>query len=356
MLKNRSCRLQTFFEEQKLDLLLLEHPVNLRYLTGFSGSEASLLVLADGSGWFICDSRYTLQAQHEVQGYTVVEQSRRRNAVVELIGSCGARRMGIEGAHTTISDYQAMTGMLSGVELVAIGTELDAIRDIKDQTELEQLEQVAGLASNAFLNVIQQLQPGMTESAFALLLEFEMRRSGADASGFDIIVASGERGAMPHGRASGKIIAYGEMVTIDFGAVLHGYHSDETVTVAVGTIDEQQSKVFETVRVAHDLAIEAVRPGICCRDLDAVARNYISEQGFGAFFGHGLGHGVGLEVHEKPVVSPRSDTLLEEGMVFTIEPGIYLPGSCGVRIEDTVAVTSDGCRVLTRVPKKLLCL
>lgn len=356
MLKNRSCRLRPFFEEQKLDLLLIEHPVNLRYLTGFSGSEASLLVAPDGSGWFICDSRYTLQAQHEVTGFSVVEQSRRRNAVVELIGNRNARRLGIEGAHVTISDYQAMTGMLDGVEFVAIGAELDAIRDIKDAAELSALEQVAELASTAFLNVIHQLQPGMTEAAFALLLEFEMRRNGADAAGFDIIVASGPRGAMPHGRASGRVITAGEMVTIDFGAVLNGYHSDETVTVAVGEIDEQQRKLFETVRIAHDLAVEAVRPGVCCRDLDAVARDYIKSQGFGEFFGHGLGHGVGLEVHEKPVVSPRGDAVLEEGMVFTIEPGIYLPGRYGVRIEDTVAVTPDGCRLLTKVPKKLLCL
>lgn len=354
MLKNKASRLQPFFEKHGLDLLLIEHPVNLRYLTGFSGSEASLLVAADGTGWFICDSRYTLQAHNEVQGYAIVEQSRRRNAVVELVEESAARRIGIEGAHATISDYRAMTEVLNMVELVAIDAELDTIRDLKEPAELEQLEQVAMLASQSLLAVLPRLQPGVVEADFALELEFEMRRRGADACGFDIIVASGERGAMPHGRASRKVVQTGELVTIDFGAVLDGYHSDETVTVAVGAIDEEQRRVYETVRVAHDLAIAAVKPGISCRDLDAVAREHIRAAGYGEFFGHGLGHGVGLEVHEKPVVSPRSEAMLEEGMVFTIEPGIYLPGRFGVRIEDTVAVTSDGCRMLTKVPKMLM--
>ena len=354
MLKNKASRLQPFFEKHALDLLLIEHPVNLRYLTGFSGSEGSLLVSADGSGWFICDSRYTLQANQEVQGYAVVEQSRRRNAVMELVEGAAARRVGIEGAHTTISDYRAMTEILNPVDLVAIGAELDTIRDIKESAELDQLERVATLASQSLLAVLPRLRPGVVEADFALELEFEMRRRGADACGFDIIVASGERGAMPHGRASRKAVQAGELVTIDFGAVLDGYHSDETVTVAVGAIDEEQRRVYETVRVAHDLAVAAVKPGISCRDLDAVAREHICAAGYGDFFGHGLGHGVGLEVHEKPVVSPRSDALIEEGMVFTIEPGIYLPGRFGVRIEDTVTVTSDGCRVLTKVPKMLM--
>jgi Xaa-Pro aminopeptidase len=191
------------------------------------------------------------------------------------------------------------------------------------------------------------------EAELALQLEFEMRRRGAEGRAFDFIVASGVRGAMPHGRASDKLMQAGELVTIDFGAVLDGYHSDETVTVAVGAISERQHKVYDTVLEAHDRAIAAVRPGITCKELDSIARSYIAEQGFGDYFGHGLGHGVGLEIHEKPVLSPRSDVVVEEGMVFTIEPGIYIPGFGGVRIEDTVVVTADGCRLLTTVPKRL---
>jgi len=159
---------------------------------------------------------------------------------------------------------------------------------------------------------------------------------------------------MPHGKASDKVIEEGELVTIDFGAVYHGYHSDETVTVAVGSADTRQREIYNIVKIAHDMAMEAVRPGVSLKSLDDIARGYIADKGYGDYFGHGLGHGVGLEVHEKPVVSFRSDKNAEEGMVFTIEPGIYIPGWGGVRIEDTVVVTGDGCRLLTAVPKDLL--
>ncbi|MDD2500835.1 MAG: M24 family metallopeptidase, partial [Geobacter sp.] len=208
-------------------------------------------------------------------------------------------------------------------------------------------------ASAAFEAVLPQLQPGIREDEFALQLEFEMRRRGADGRGFDFIVASGVRGAMPHGRASDKPILAGELVTVDFGAIKDGYHSDETVTLAVGSVNTRQQQIYQTVLDAHDRAIAAVKPGITCRELDTLARDYIKAQGFGQYFGHGLGHGIGLDVHEKPVISPRSDAVVEEGMVFTIEPGIYIPGFGGVRIEDTVAVTADGCRLLTKVSKQL---
>jgi Xaa-Pro aminopeptidase len=239
---------------------------------------------------------------------------------------------------------------------VGIGASLDSIRSCKDQDEIEILGHVASLASASLGAVLSSLVPGVRESDFALELEIEMRRRGADARAFDFIVASGERGAMPHGRASGKVLRSGELVTIDFGAVKDGYHSDETVTIAVGRPSDRGREIHDIVRQAHNRAIAAVRPGISCRDLDAVARDYIRDQGYEAYFGHGLGHGVGLEIHEKPVVSPRSEAFVEEGMVFSIEPGIYVPGFGGVRIEDTVAVTADGCVILTKAPKNLIVL
>jgi len=351
MLKSRRQRLIAFFEDQNLDLLLLEHPVNLRYLSGFSGSEGALLLSPEG-GWFLCDSRYTVQAGKEVTGLTIVEQAQRLEGVADLVCQAGARRLGFEATHTTFSAYQGLTTRLPGVSLVPLGSELDAIRTCKDASELERLARVAVLASTALESVLPLLKPGLVESELALQLEFEMRRLGAEGRGFDFIVASGLRGAMPHGRASDKVIQAGELVTIDFGAVLDGYHSDETVTVAVGPCNERQRTIFDTVLEAHDRALAAVKPGVACRHLDAIARDYITEQGFGEYFGHGLGHGVGLDIHEKPVVSPRSEAIVEEGMVFTIEPGIYIPGFGGVRIEDTVAVTADGCRLLTNVSKQ----
>lgn len=353
MLKDRRSRLVSLFDREHLDCLLIEHLPNLRYLSGFSGSTGSLLLTRD-SGWFICDSRYTLQARSEVAGLEIVEHSQRHGAVQALQREQGWQRIGFEAAHTVVSTQQELVRHLPESTLVPVGVELDAIRDCKDQHELRALEEVAGLASAAFQAVIPLIRPGVTEAQLALELEFEMRRRGAEGRAFDFIVASGERGAMPHGRASSKQLASGELVTVDFGAVLNGYHSDETVTVSVGQPDERQREIYDLVLTAHDRAIAAVKPGMSCRELDAVARDYIQSLGFGDYFGHGLGHGVGLEIHEKPTLSPRSDAVLSPGMVVTIEPGVYIPGWGGVRIEDTVVVTDDGCRLLTTLPKKLM--
>jgi Xaa-Pro aminopeptidase len=352
MLKNRRQKLKPFFEKYNMDLLLVEHPQNLRYLSGFSGSEGTLL-LTQEEGWFISDSRYTLQAAKEVEGLTVIEQAERHEGLQVLVNQLSASNLGFEAAHTTVSAHQRLAAKLTSVKLVAIGAELDEIRTGKDSKEIEQLSKVASIASESMEAVLSMIRPGLTEATLALELEFEMRRRGADGRAFDFIVASGIRGAMPHGRASDKEIEYGDLVTIDFGAVLNGYNSDETVTLAVGAISKKQQQIFDTVLNAHDMAIAAIKPGVSCKKIDAIARDYISEHGFGDYFGHGLGHGVGLDIHEKPVISPRSEAIAEEGMVFTIEPGIYIPGFGGVRIEDTVAVTSTGCSLLTNFSKQL---
>jgi Xaa-Pro aminopeptidase len=355
MLKNRRSRLKPFYEDHDLDAILFTNLANIRYLCGFSGSDGVLLLARD-EAWFLCDSRYTTQAAEEVHGAEIREFSAKYEAVCSLIADKKIRRFGIEADHMLVSDFRQLSERLDGCELVGIGAALDSIRSCKDQDEIETLGRVAGLASASLNAVLASLVPGVRETDFALELEIEMRRRGAEARAFDFIVASGERGAMPHGRASNKVLRSGELVTIDFGAVKDGYYSDETVTVAVGRPSDRGREIHAVVRQAHDRAIAAVRPGISCRDLDAVARDYISEQGYDAYFGHGLGHGVGLEIHEKPVVSQRSEAVVEEGMVFTIEPGIYIPGFGGVRIEDTVAVTADGCVILTQVPKDLILL
>lgn len=354
MLKSRRLRLTRFFEESKLDAILFTNLLNIRYFCGFSGSEG-VLILAPTRAWFLCDSRYTEQARAEVQGAEVCEcAAARLDTVAALASENGLARIGIEAAHTTVSAYRLMTDRLAGVQLVELGTALDGTRSCKDDQEIGRLAAVATLASQALAAVLVNIKPGVAESEFALGLEFEMRRRGADGLAFDFIVASGIRGAMPHGRASRKLIQSGELVTIDFGALMDGYHSDETVTVACGEPGSRAREIHAIVKAAHDLAIEAVRPGISCRDLDAVARDYIGQRGYGDYFGHGLGHGVGLEIHELPTLSPRSEAILEEGMVVTVEPGIYIPGFGGVRIEDTVVVTATGCRILTSADKSLL--
>jgi len=255
-----------------------------------------------------------------------------------------------------VAAFREFSACLTGCALVPIDETLDQIRSVKDDLEVGQLGDVASLASESLRSILGLIKPGTPEKVIARELELEMIRRGAEGKAFDFIVASGERGAMPHGRASDKLIKADELITIDFGAVLNGFYSDETVTVALGNPDASLCHIYSVVKEAHDLAIAAVRPGIVCNELDSIAREHIKSNGFGEYFGHGLGHGVGLEIHEKPVISPRSTMVVEVGMVFTIEPGIYIPGLGGVRIEDTIAVTEQGCRLLTQMPKDLIFL
>lgn len=353
MLKNRRSRLRRLFEENNLGAILITDLRNVRYLSAFSGSDGALLITASGSSWFLCDSRYTAQAGIEVHLSEVVECSIRLDRLAALISENGIVRLGFEALHTTVSDFRKMSDKFDGVELVELGGALDEIRSCKDRTEIECLKTVASLASLALSDVLGYISPGVRETHIAFELELAMRRRGAEGRAFDFIVASGVRGAMPHGRASEKLIQHGELITIDFGACKDGYHSDETVTVSCGEPGKREQEIYAIVKDAHDLAIEAVSPGVSCKALDAVARDYITRHGYGEYFGHGLGHGVGLDIHEKPTVSPRSDGVLQEGMVITIEPGIYIPGFGGVRIEDTVLVTADGYQILTSADKRL---
>ncbi len=353
MLKSRRVKLERFFATHNLDAILFSNILNIRYLSGFTGSEGVMLLARD-NGWLLCDSRYTTQAASEVEGVEVREFKTRLDALVKLIAEKKFARIGFEAAYTDVSTFMLFSSRLEGVELVAIGSDLDHIRCRKDETEIAAMKEVAAIATASLQAVIPVLAPGMRECDFALELEFEMRRRGADGRGFDFIVASGVRGAMPHGRASDRKISAGDFVTIDFGAVRNGYHSDETVTVAVGEPGEKRREIYRIVKEAHDLAIAAVRPGISSSFLDSVARKHISDNGYGDYFGHGLGHGVGLDIHEKPVISGRAENAIDEGMIFTIEPGIYLPGFGGVRIEDTVLVTSSGCELLTGCDKSMM--
>ncbi|GAM07833.1 putative peptidase YqhT [Geobacter sp. OR-1] len=352
MLKDRIFSARECLERHSLDALLVTSLHSIRYLSGFSGSDGVLLVTPD-SGCFLTDSRYTTQAGIEVSGFPVAEYRIKLDAVVEWLSANSCRRIGFIASQLTVEVFDELKGKLPVAEFVPLKDELAEIRCIKDQSELTLLETVAGLASEAFLAVLPLIKPGVPERELALELEIAMRRLGADDKAFDFIVASGERGALPHGHASERLVSAGELVTFDFGAIFHGYNSDETVTVAVGGVDPRLLDIYSIVKEAHDRAIDAVKPGVPLKELDRIARSYIAEKGFGPYFGHGLGHGVGLEVHEKPLVSFRSEEVAAEGMVFTIEPGIYVPGLGGVRIEDTVSVEKSGCRLLTKVSKEL---
>lgn len=353
MIGNRIPAARECLKRFNADLLLVTNLSNIRYLTGFTGSEA-LLILSPEDGWFLTDSRYTSQAGAEVTGAKVIEFSSRMDGLVERLQELNPARVAFEAGSTTVAFYQELCGKTPGIEYLPADAELAGLRTVKDAGELAILEQVAAIASEALLETLARMKPGVTEAEVAWMLEVAMREKGAEGKSFDFIVASGERGALPHGRASEKKLAAGELVTIDYGAIYRGYCSDETVTVCLGEPDAKKREVYETVLAAQRAAMEAVHPGMSFRDLDAKARDLIAGKGYGAYFGHGLGHGVGIDIHEHPAASPRSKNVIQEGMVFTIEPGIYIPGWGGVRIEDTVVVEKNGCRPITRVPKELM--
>lgn len=311
-----------------------------------------MLLVGPLESTFLSDSRYVGQARQEVTAHRLGEYRIQLDGIVNEVLSAGWKRIGFEAETVSYAIVERLREKgEGGLEWVPLSKQLQPLRCLKDSTEIEAMERAAHLAAEAFEEVLPLIRPGAVERDISLALEIAMKRRCAEEKSFDFIVASGERGALPHGGASQKKICSGELVTIDFGARWHGYHSDETVTLAVGEVDPKLRRIYDIVLKAHDQAIEKVRPGVTLRELDGVAREYIANHGYGDFFGHSLGHGVGLEVHEYPPVSSRSQELVEEGMVITIEPGIYIPGLGGVRIEDMVQVTADGCRRLTRLAK-----
>lgn len=351
MVGQNTNRLLELLKDEGLDALIFFGLPNIRYLSGFSGTDGLLFVTAQETV-FLTDSRYHDQAQEQVRSDRIVCYRDKIEAIGKLLTDHCARCVGFEADQITVAQYDALKNALPDIDWQPLSRELQELRGVKSAQELIWLQQAADLNRQAFDEILPRIAPGISEHEIALELEIALKRHGGEAKAFDFIVASGGRGAMPHGVASHKKIAAGELLTIDFGTRVNGYHSDETVTLAIGDkIDGNLRQIFDIVLEAHDLAMNAVRPGLAVADLDAVARDVIGGRGFGDFFGHGLGHGVGLEIHEFPGLSPRSDAVLAEGMVITIEPGIYLPGSGGVRIEDTVVVTTNGCRPLTSIPK-----
>lgn len=355
VLINRVAAARGFLQRLEIDCILFSDLMDIRYLSGFSGSEGALL-LADSLVMLFTDSRYTTQASAETSGCVVVEARDKAEAIASAVMDERFGSVGVQSERISLSFYNEINRLLSDVRLIPVDSETGFLRSVKDSGEMEKLANVAAIASESLMEILPVIRPGITEKTLASRLQIAMLDRGADDKSFDFIVASGERGALPHGRATDKTLRSGELLTIDFGALLDGYVSDETVTVAVGRADAKHREIYAIVKDAHDLALEAVKPGVPLKVLDSVAREYIAGKGFGEYFRHGLGHGVGMEVHEKPVVSVRSEGTVQEGMVFTIEPGIYLPGWGGVRIEDTVRVTSDGCISVTKVPKDMMIL
>lgn len=352
MVIDKLSRLKDVFEATGCDALLITDMENVRYIAGFTGSSGLLLFTKNG-GIFLTDSRYTEQAGKEVKGFEVREYKKRIVEAAVAIIDAGFKRVGFEDSNLTYREYRELRRELKGVRLIPLKDRLSLLRSVKSKGEIRLISKAIDIAYNAFEKLLPSIRPGKSEEYLSVELEYFMRKEGAEGLSFDVIVASGRRSALPHGRAGNKLLKAGDPVVIDFGARYRGYHSDETVTVFVEKVNDRHKEIYTVVKDAHDRAIDAVKPGIGFSDIDRIAREFIEKAGYGKYFGHGTGHGVGLNVHEGPSINPRGKGRAEEGMVFTIEPGIYIPNVGGVRVEDMVLVTKDGCRLLTKIRKEL---
>ncbi len=337
----------------EVDALLSLDAVTNRYLSGFSGSTSAAIVTANRA-ILVTDFRYREQASAEVAAFELREASDSYiREVCRALSDTGAGKVGFEPDRMTVKSYREVRDWLDTVELVATDGLVSKLRLCKDDVELENIRRAAAIASDVVGEVPSIVKEGMSERDLAAEIEYLVRNKGADGTSFDAIALFGERSSLPHGKPSDKRLASGDIVLVDLGARCNGYNSDLTRTWVYHRIRTSRAKeIYETVKSAQERSLAAVKAGMLCADFDAVGRAVIRESGYGDYFGHGLGHGVGLEVHEAPRISAQSSEQLEEGMVVTVEPGIYIPGEGGVRIEDLVLVTVAGCEVLTYAEKR----
>ncbi|WIV18063.1 Xaa-Pro peptidase family protein [Paenibacillus polygoni] len=356
MENNRVMKLRKAMKEQGLEAILVTSPINRRYITGFTGSAGYVLVTLQ-KAYLLTDFRYMTQAPQQAKAFTVLEHTAKpMETVKDLLMEEGIQSLGFEKDLITFATYEAYTDQLKPVELVPVSGLVEKLRLYKDENEIAIMQRAADLADAAFAHILTVVKPGMTEREADLELEFFMRKHGATSSSFDTIVASGIRSAMPHGVASNKVIEKGDFITFDFGALLDGYCSDLTRTIAVGTPAAKLVEIYNIVLEAQLHTLEQIKPGMTGREADALARDIITKYGYGDYFGHSTGHGLGMEVHESPRLSKLSDDILEPGMVVTVEPGIYLADIGGVRIEDDVVLTESGISILTHSKKELITL
>ncbi|MED7925468.1 aminopeptidase P family protein [Nonomuraea sp. LP-02] len=338
----RLARLAALLPAREVPALLVTSAVNVRYLTGLASSNAAVLVRADGSALLATDNRYIGKAR--TLGVPVVEAS----DVAARLAEPGA---GIEAASMTVATYRRL-----GEGLVPLGPVVEELRAVKDDAELELLRTACAITDQAFADVSVRIVPGMTERELARLLENRMTELGADKPAFDSIVAAGENGAIPHHAPTERELRAGDLVTMDFGARYQGYHADMTRTVSLGPPAGWQRELYDLVAAAQRAGRHALAPGAAAGDVDRAARSIVAEAGHGEHFRHGLGHGVGLEIHEEPFLGPSRTGRLEDRVPITVEPGVYLPGRGGVRIEDTLVTRAGGPELFTKTTKELLVL
>ncbi|GAB6990430.1 M24 family metallopeptidase [Paenibacillus pini] len=351
MSNKRVLKLREAMQNKSVKALFVTSSINRRYLTGFTGSSGYVLITMDAA-YLLTDFRYMTQAPQQAQGFTVVEHGQRvTDTIKELLSSSNITELAFEQEDVSFSAYTTFAQQLKPVELLPVAGLVEQLRMFKDEEELKVMQRAADLADETFQHILGFVKKGMTEREVDLEMEFFMRRKGATSSSFDTIVASGERSSMPHGVASERVIQGNELITFDFGALLDGYCSDLTRTIALGQPDPKLKEIYDIVLEAQLHTLEHIKPGMTGREADALARDIITKYGYGEHFGHSTGHGLGMEVHEMPRLSKLSDDVLKPGMVVTVEPGIYLPGLGGVRIEDDIVITDTGIAILTHSSK-----
>lgn len=353
----RLARLRGSLAEQGLDGIIILEPQNRRYISGFTGTSAGLLVTANRALLFT-DFRYTEQAAAQAPAFEVVRHdgTDHMESLARTVEAEGLRRVAFEQDFVVYQWYTYLRDTIGENRLVPAKGIVEAIRQIKDHDEIEMLRKAQAITVQALADTLPLVKPGISELELCTHLEIRMRQLGADGPGFSTIVASGKRSSLPHGVASEKLVEKGDFITFDCGAMYRGYHGDLTRTVVVGQPSDEQRKIYDIVLKAQLAALAGLKAGITGREGDAFARQIITDAGYGPNFGHGLGHSVGLEIHESPRLSPADPSVLKAGVAITVEPGIYIPGWGGVRIEDTVVITENGCDNLTESPKDLLVL
>ena len=344
-------------ENKEIEGFLVTNLQNLNYLTGFDG-EGSALIGVSGKNYLLTDSRYTEQAQKESPDYKILtDEPNKKNARVlaikKIIEKNKIKKIAFESNNLSYANFKKYSDSFNSIEFLATENIIEQIRMIKDKEEIIKMKKAAQITTESLKDVFEIIKPGVRELDIASELAYTMRKKGAQKEAFETIVVSGERSSLPHGKPSEKKIDEGEFITIDMGANYQNYNSDLTRTIIMGKENKKQKEIFSIVLEAQKAALDFLKPGVKCKEVDSVARDIIAKKGYGKFFGHGLGHGVGLDIHELPRVSFSDDTVLLPGMVVTIEPGIYLPEVGGVRIEDSVLITEAGYEILTWFPKIL---
>lgn len=357
MRASRLDRLRSAMAERQLDAVLVVKPENRAYLSGFTGSSAWLLISRERA-CLITDFRYIEQAGAQAKGFEIVKRAATQfPTIAELVAQMGVSKLGYEGNYLTVEDFHQYESTLKAIDLVSISGLVESFRTVKDAEEIEAMARAAAITDAAWSHIITFIRPGVAERDVAAELEYYMRKQGAEGFAFETHAISGVNTALPHGMPTDKLIESGDLVTCDFGALYKGYCADMTRTVMVGQPTDKQREIYEIVLEANMRGLAACRAGMTGKELDEVCRSYIRDKGYGEYFGHGTGHGVGRFIHEGPRVSALGENdVLEPGNVVTIEPGIYLPGWGGVRIEDMVLVQENGCRRLSQSPKDLLIL